>query len=98
MIEDLDHLTFELSQMKSLEVLLVESVHIQQLETKYTLPDQLLKLEVRRSLKLLQVRGVCVCVVPVSKLVLIVSMSEFYFACLFSVYITLSLSLSCCRD
>lgn len=62
MIEDLDHLTFELSQMKSLEVLLVESVHIQQLETKYTLPDQLVKLEVRRSLKLLQVRGVCVCV------------------------------------
>ncbi len=55
MIADIDHLTFELSLMKSLEVLLIESIQVHQLETRHTLPDQLVKLEVRRSLKLLQV-------------------------------------------
>ena len=56
MIADLDQLTFDLNQMKNLEVLLVESIQIQQLENRSHLPDHLLKLEVRRSLKMLQVR------------------------------------------
>ena len=51
----MEDLTFDLGQMKSLEVLLLESIRIQQLEGRHCLPGQLIKLEVRRSLKLLQV-------------------------------------------
>ena len=48
-------MTFDLNLMKSLEVLLVESIQVAQLEARYSLPKQLTKLEVRRSLKTLQV-------------------------------------------
>ena len=55
-IADVDNMTFDLNVMKSLEVLLVECIKIQQLQARYSLPKQLVKLEVRRSLKFLQVR------------------------------------------
>lgn len=54
-IANVDTMTFDLNLMKSLEVLLIESVQVGQLEARYSLPKQLVKLEVRRSLKLLQV-------------------------------------------
>lgn len=54
-IADLDSMTFDLTLMKSLEVLLMESIKIHRLEARHTLPKQLVKLEVRRSLKFLQV-------------------------------------------
>ena len=49
-------MTFDLAMMKSLEVLLAESVNLSRLEARYVLPKQLVKLEVRRSIKNLQVR------------------------------------------
>ena len=54
-IADLDNMSFDLTLLKSLEVLLIESMHMHQLEARYNLPKQLVKLEVRRSLKFLQV-------------------------------------------
>ena len=54
-VANVDTMTFDLNLMKSLEVLLIESVQVGQLEARYSLPKQLVKLEVRRSLKLLQV-------------------------------------------
>ena len=58
-IAEVDTMTFDLNLMKSLEVLLIESVQVSQLEARYSLPKQLLKLEVRRSLKFLQVGDLC---------------------------------------
>ena len=50
-----DKLTFDLSMMKNLELLLVDSIDIHQLQGRSTLPQQLQALEVRRSLDSLKV-------------------------------------------
>lgn len=50
-----DKLTFELSILKSLELLLVDSIDIHQLQGRASLPGQLQALEIRRSLGSLKV-------------------------------------------
>ena len=55
LVKGADQLTFDLSLLKSLEVLLIESLELHQFQNRSNLPDQLVAMEVRRSLKSLKV-------------------------------------------
>lgn len=50
-----DNLTFDLSSMKSIEILFVESINMKQFQGRHLLPGQLIALEVRRSVSTLKV-------------------------------------------
>ena len=50
-----DKLTFDLSMLHSLELLLVDSIDIHQLQGRSLLPGQIIALEIRRSLGSLKV-------------------------------------------
>lgn len=50
-----DKLTFDLSLMKSIEVIFVESVSIQHFQGRHQLPGQLVALEVHRTISSLKV-------------------------------------------
>ena len=60
-----DKITFDMSVLKSLELLLVDGIDIHQLQGRSPLPGQLQALEIRRSLGSLKVCGtvynVCTC-------------------------------------
>ena len=53
-----DKLTFDLSVLHNLELLLVDSIDIHQLQGRSSLPGQILALEVRRSLGSLKVGNI----------------------------------------
>ena len=52
-----DKITFDMSVLKSLELLLVDGIDIHQLQGRSPLPGQLQALEIRRSLGSLKVYG-----------------------------------------